>query len=205
MSTASGPPTPSKPPRSALRVRDIVAAIGVLLVVVLVVGGLTRSCAFAPTGPTVDTSRLPAVDAPAELRRLASDLPFPVRVPAVPADWRANAVDRVSLPDGAHAVRAGYVTPAGRYVRLVQSDATEEALLVAEAGSTPAVGRGVVEAGGQRWVAYTGPGERAEPIWATEVAGAAPVRMLVTGSGDEADLRTLATAAVAGVRVAMPR
>lgn len=181
--------------------RDVVAALGVLLAVVLVVGGLTRSCAFAPAGPTVDPSRLPTVDAPAELRRLAPDLPFPVRVPAVPPEWRANAVDRVSLPDGARAVRAGYLTPAGRYVRLVQSDASEEALLIAEAGTAPAVGRGVVEAGGQRWVAYTGPGERAEPIWVTEVAGATPVRMLVTGSGDEAELRALATAATSGTLV----
>jgi hypothetical protein len=197
---SSDPAPPSKPPRSALTVRDMIAAIGVLLLVILVVGGLSRSCTFAPTGPTVDASRLPVVDVPAELRRLAPDTSFPLRIPAVPADWRANSTDRETIPDGGRAVRTGYLTPEGRFLRLLQSDATEEALLVSEGGSAPVVAQGVVDVGGQRWVAYTGTGERAEPLWITEVTtqGAAPVRMLVTGSGSEQDLRTLATAAVDG-------
>jgi hypothetical protein len=200
VSTAPGPP--SKPPRSALTVRDMIAAIGVLLLVVLVVGGNSRSCSFAPAGPTVDSSRLPVVDAPAELRRLAVDLPFPVRIPAVPSDWRANSADRLSLPDGGMSVRTGYLTTEGRFLRLVQSNATEEALLTAETGGAPAPAQGVVDVDGARWVAYTGPGERAEPIWITEVTtpDAPAVRMLVTGSGSEPDLRTLATAATQGDR-----
>ncbi|OLT15126.1 hypothetical protein BJF78_16875 [Pseudonocardia sp. CNS-139] len=183
----------------------MVGAIAVLLVVVLLVGGLTRSCTFAPTGPTVDPDAAPVVDAPAELRRLATALPFPLRVPAVPADWRANAADRVTLPGGGLAVRVGYLTPAGRYVRLVQSDAPEETLLAAETGDEPAVAQGPVDVGGRQWVGYTGPGRRAEPIWVTELPGPPAVRMLVTGSGEDADLRTLATAAVSGEPVAAPR
>lgn len=195
MSSEPGPP--AKPPRSALTVRDLLGALAVLALVVLLAGGLTRSCTFAPTGPTVDASRLPVVDAPAELARLAADTRFPLRVPPVPADWRANAVDRTTLPDGGQAVRTGYLTPDGRYLRLQQSDATEEALLLAEAGAA-ASARGAVDVDGQRWVAYTG--QRAEPIWITEVAaaGAPPVRMLVTGSGSEPELRALAAAAVRG-------
>jgi hypothetical protein len=178
----------------------MIAAIGVLLLVVLVVGGMSRSCTFAPTGPTVDASRLPVVDVPAELRRLAPDTSFPLRIPAVPADWRANSTDRETIPDGGRAVRTGYLTPEGRFLRLMQSDATEEALLTAEAGPVPVTAQGVVDVGGQRWVAYTGAGERAEPLWITEVTtpDAAPVRMLVTGSGSEQDFRTLAAAAVGG-------
>ena len=178
----------------------MLAAIGVLVLVVLVMGGAARSCSFAPGGPTVDTSRLPVVDAPAELRRLAVDVPFPVRIPPVPAGWRANSADRLSLPDGGQAVRVGYVTPEGRYLRLVQSDGSEEALLANETGGSPAAGRGVVDVDGQAWIAYTGPGERAEPIWITEVTapGAVPVHLLVTGSGDEQEIRTLAAAAVGG-------
>ncbi len=173
--------------------RDMLGALVVLALVVLAAGGLSRSCTFAPTGPTVDASRLPAVDALAELARLAPGTPFPVRVPAVPADWRANAVDRSSLPEGGRIVRAGYITPDGRYLRLQQGDATEEAMLSAEAGGGPAPAQGVVDVDGQQWVAYTG--ERREPIWITDVAG---VRMLVTGSGSEADFHTLAAAAVRG-------
>jgi hypothetical protein len=194
---SSDPGPPAKPPRSALTVRDMLGALVVLAVVVLAVGGLSRSCTFAPTGPTVDASRLPVVDVPAQLTRLAPDTPFPLRVPAVPADWRANAVDRTSLPDGGRAVRTGYLTPDGRYLRLQQGDATEEALLRAEAGGGAAPAQGVVDVDGQRWVAYAG--ARGEQIWITEVAG---VRMLVTGSGSEADFRTLAAAAVRGEVIA---
>jgi hypothetical protein len=178
----------------------MLVAIGVLVLVVLVVGGLSRSCTFAPTGPTIDSSRLPVVDAPAELRLLTRDVAFPVRVPAVPADWRANSVDRDPVPDGGTSVRTGYITPDGRYLRLLQSDATEEALLAAESGTRPAIAQGVVDVNGQQWVAYTGTDERAEPIWITAVTApnVPPVRMLVTGSGSEAEMRTLATAAVRG-------
>jgi hypothetical protein len=197
MEAVSSDPGPQrKPPRSALTVRDMLGALVVLAVVVLVVGGLSRSCTFAPTGPTVDASRLPVVDVPAELARLAPDTPFPLRVPAVPGDWRANAVDRTSLPDGSRAVRTGYLTPDGRFLRLQQGDTGEEAMLRAEAGGAAAPAQGVVDVDGQRWVAYSG--ERGEPIWITEVPGGPAVRMLVTGSGSEADFRTLAAAAVRG-------
>jgi hypothetical protein len=187
------PGPPAKPPRSALTMRDMVGALVVLAIVVLAAGGLSRSCTFAPTGPTVDSSRLPAVDVPAELTRLAPDSTFPLRIPAVPEGWRANAVDRNSLPEGGRIVSAGFLTPDGRYLRLQQGDATEEAMLRAEAGGGAAPGQGAVDVAGQQWVAYSG--ERGEPIWITDVGG---VRMLVTGSGSEADFRTLAVAAVHG-------
>jgi hypothetical protein len=94
-------------------------------------------------------------------------------------------------------VRTGFLTPQGRFVRLVQSDAPEEALVAAVAGEVP-VARGTVEAGGQRWVVYGEDG--AEPLWVAEapVPGAEPVRLLVTGSGSEADFAALAAGALAG-------
>ncbi len=193
--TESGPP--AKPPRSALTMRDMVGALVVLAVVVLAAGGLSRSCTFAPTGPTVDASRLPAVDVTAELTRLAADSTFPLRAPAVPDGWRANAADRASLPEGGHVVSTGFLTPGGRYLRLQQGDATEEAMLRAAAGGGVAPGQGAVEVEGRQWVAYTG--DRGEPIWITDLDG---VRLLVTGSGSEADFRTLAVAAVRGAVVA---
>jgi Protein of unknown function (DUF4245) len=189
--TEPGPP--AKPPRSALTMRDMIGALVVLALVVLVAGGLSRSCTFAPTGPTVDSSRLPVVDVPAELTRLAPDSTFPLRVPVVPEGWRANAVDRSSLPEGGHIVSTGFLTPDGRYLRLRQGDATEEAMLRAEAGEGMAPGHGTVDVDGQQWVAYSG--QRGEAIWITDVGG---VRMLVTGSGNEADFRSLAGAAVRG-------
>src|SRR5919197_5592664 len=77
-----------KPPRSALTIRDMLVAIGVLVVVITLFAGLARSCSFSPGGPTVDASRLPTVDAQAQLKALAPKVPFPLKIPAVPAGWR---------------------------------------------------------------------------------------------------------------------
>ncbi|MFC4946967.1 DUF4245 domain-containing protein [Pseudonocardia sp. GCM10023141] len=191
------PLPPSKPPRSALRMRDMVLALGALLLVVLVTGGLSRSCSFAPGGPTVDRSGLPVVDAPAELRGLATRVPFPVRIPAVPADWRSNSTGQDVVGDTqARSVRVGYVTAGGTYVRLVQSDASEEALLAAEKGKQPVAGQGTVDAGGQTWVVY-GARPATEPVWIATVPGPVPVRLVITGSGTDDEFRTVATAVLA--------
>src|SRR4051812_50198783 len=72
----------------------MVVALAVLAAIILVVAGTTGSCSFSPGGPTVDGSRLPVVDAPAELAAIARTTPFPVRVPAVPAGWRADGGDQ---------------------------------------------------------------------------------------------------------------
>lgn len=190
-------PAPRKPPRSAMTVRDMIVAIGVLVLVVLVIGGVTRGCAFAPGGPSVDPSALPVVDAPAELRALAGDVPFALRVPAVPPGWRSNAVDQDRVdpadPASGRVVRTGYLTPEGRYLRLVQSDGTEEALLVSEAGAGGAPARGTTDVGGLAFVVYGA--EDDEPIWIGELDG---VRLLITGSGSEQDFQALAGGVLTG-------
>jgi hypothetical protein len=187
------PGPPVKPARSALTMRDLLGAVGLLVVVVLVIGGLTRGCTFAPAGPTVDPAAGPTVDAPSQLRALAGSTPFALRVPAVPADWRANAVGTVQVgPGGNRAVRTGYVTPAGRYLRVVQSDADEEALLAEEARGRP-VGTGAVDVAGTSWVTYSG--DTREPVWIANVDG---VRLLITGSGDDAEFRTSAAGTTGG-------
>ncbi len=197
VSTASGsgagPGPPAKPPRSTLTVRDLLGAVAVLVAVVLVVGGLTRGCSFAPAGPTVDPGAGPRVDAPAQLRALSGSTPFALRVPTVPADWRSNAVGTVRVgPAGNRAVRVGYVTPAGRYLRVVQSDAGEAELVTEEAGGTP-VATGAVDVAGTSWVTYAD--DTSEPIRVAQVDG---VRLLITGSGDDAEFRTLAAATTGG-------
>lgn len=168
----------------------MVGALLVLLPVILLLGGLSR-CSFAPGGPQVDPSAGPTVDTPALLRDAARWVPFTVRVPAVPPGWRGNAVDRSAVADAPGTlVRAGYVTGAGRFLELVQTDAAEEALVRDVAGSVPAP-TGTVDVGGARWVVYGGD----EPLWVADVDG---VRLLVTGSAGEDEFRTLAEATLAG-------
>lgn len=195
-----GPQPLRKPARTATRLRDMIGAMVILAVVVLVAGGIARSCAFAPAGPTLDESRLPVVDAPAQLASLAPDVPVPLRAPAVPEGWRSNSVgqDRVDDGSGAPAARAvvtGYLTPEDRFLRFAQSDATEEALAGWQSPGAPAVGRGAEEVGGVSWIVYSA--DDGEPIWIASVpaAGDRPaVRWLLTGSADDAAFRTLAAA-----------
>lgn len=192
---------PRKPARSALTVRDMLVALGVLVVVVGFVGGVTRGCAFSPGGPTIDAGAVPVVDAPAELRRLAPIVPFPLRIPAVPPGWRSNSADQDLVdpadPAAGRSVRVGYLTPEGRYLRLLQSDGTEEALLLSETGAAGAPALGTADVAGVRFVRYGSEDE--EPIWIGELDG---VRLLITGSGGEADYQALAGAVVAGEQLA---
>jgi hypothetical protein len=195
VSSASRPENgpPAKPPRSALTVRDMVGAVVVLVVIVLVFAGVTRSCSFAPGGPSVEPGAGPTVDAPAQLRVLAGSMPFPLRVPVLPPGWRATTVDTARVgPVGARAVRTGYLTSEGRYLRLVQSDADEAALLASEAKGPP-VASGPVVVNGTTWVSYTD--DTREPI---RIAALDGVRLLITGSGSDDEFRTLAAAATGG-------
>lgn len=195
VSSTSGPESgpPAKPPRSALTVRDMVGAVVVLVAIVLVFAGVTRSCSFAPGGPSVDPAAGPSVDAPAQLRVLAGAMPFALRVPALPQGWRATTVDTARIGDGAaRGVRIGYLTPQGRYLRLVQSDADEPALLASEAEGAP-VASGPVVVDGVTWVSYTD--DTREALRVATVDG---VRLLITGSGDDDAFRTLAAAATSG-------
>ena len=178
----------SKPPRSALTVRHMLAAVGVLVFVVLVLGFLSGGAGFVPAGPAADPSAVRVVDAPARLRELAGSVPFAVRAPATPAGWRSNSAGTDVVADH-KAIRVGYLTPSAGYLQLQQSDATEEALLAA-VGERPA--QGVQEVGGARWVVY---GVRpAEPVWIADVKG---VRLVLTGNATEDEFRTMATAVLA--------
>lgn len=179
----------SKPPRSALTIRHMIAAVGVLVLIVLVLGFLSSGAGFTPGGPVADPSRVRTVDGPAQLHGLAGTVRFPVRVPATPPGWRTTSTG-AEVVDGRRMVRVGYLTAAGAYVQLQQSDATEEALLAAAAGDRPVPGQGARDVGGLRWVVY---GARpAEPVWIADAAGA---RLLITGNGPDEDFTTLAAAA----------
>jgi Protein of unknown function (DUF4245) len=166
----------------------------VLGVAVLVLAGLLRTCTFAPGAPEVDRASVPRIDAPAELRAASYAVPFPVRVPTLPADWIPQSSDVVVLgapgdPAAGRAVRVGYLTPENQFARLLQSSGDEAALVVSEGGNPQATG--TVGAGGRTWVTHEG--RRGEALWVADVDG---VRLAVTGSADAARLTQLAEAAL---------
>jgi uncharacterized protein DUF4245 len=175
------------------RPRDMVISLLILLPMVGVVALLGRSCSFSPGGPTVDPSAMPRVDVHGPLVAAAREVPFAVREPSLPAGWRANSVDQRPAPGGASAVRIGWVTDGGRYLRLVQtSSATDEGALVAAETEGPPTAAQPVDVAGAAWVRYTG--GNGEQAWARQVDGA---RWLITGDGDEPEFRLLATAVAA--------
>lgn len=176
---------------------DMLGALLILIPIALLIVGV-RSCTFAPAGPQIDQDAGPTVDAPARLGEYARTSAFALRVPAV--GWRSNSTDRGPVAGGGTAVRVGYLTEQGRYLRLVQSDASEEALLGSEFGGAAPVARGVTPAAGLSWVTYEA--ANGEPVRVASAPATAPggpaVRLLITGSGNDDEFRTLAEATLRG-------
>lgn len=159
-----------------------------LVLIVMVLAGLSRACSFSPGGPTEGPPL--NVDVAAELRDDAAVMDFPIRLPQLPEDWRGNSASRdvVSGPLGGDSATVGWMTSSGRYLRLVQSAASEDALVASQVGGMRSAS-GAREAGGQSWVVY--PEQDAEAVW---VADLGEVRLLITGSGSTEDYQTLAAA-----------
>ena len=171
--------------------RDVLLSMVPLVLVVLALVGAAGMCSFSPGGPSIDPGTLPTVDATERIERAAATVTFPVRSPELPAGWQANSadVDRVGADAGApQAVRVGWRTPDGNYLRLSQSSAVEAELAAFETEQLAAP-TGAVQAAGRAWVRY--PGLRAEQAWVTDLG---EVRLLVTGSGTQEQFRILAKA-----------
>lgn len=179
------------PGRAGLRMRDMIGAVVVLLVVVGVLVTATRGCSFDPGGPNVSPDSAPSVDASAKLRDAAEAVTFPLRQPELPARWRANSSSTAAVGSGAGAnvvVRVGWVTPEGRYLQLSQSGGDAGDVLASETGES---GRptGSAEVDGVTWNVHSS--RRDEVAWLTTLDG---VVTLVTGSGTEEEFRILAAA-----------
>lgn len=199
MSDSSQPSTPPeqgpKPTgRAAQGPRDLLLTIGALVIVVLAIAGLAGQCDFSPDGPTIDPQTTPSVSVPQELRINARSVEFPLRAADPGPDWRATSTKLAPVgttPDAAQVLRINWISPDDNYLQLSQSDAVEEALVESETGKLEAP-RGAVDVAGETWVDY--PGRRSERAW---VADLGDVRILITGSGTEAEFAAMATAVLA--------
>lgn len=169
--------------------RDMIISMAVLLPIVAFVAVLSRGCSFSPGGPTVDPSQMPRVDSHAVFAESARRLSFPIRDPALPANWRASTVEQRLAPGGASAVRVSWITDGGRYMRLVQTTAEEGALVADETGGGRPIARGAIPVAGQQWVSYQGAND--EQAWARQAGG---VIWVITGDGVDAEFSVLANA-----------
>jgi Protein of unknown function (DUF4245) len=179
------------PGRAGLRMRDMIGAVVVLLIVTGVLVTVTRGCTFDPGGPDVSPDTAPSVDASRELADAARTVTFPLRTPSLPREWRANSSSTAAVGSGAAAdvvVRVGWVTPGGRFVQLSQSGGDPADVLATETGEQ-ASSTGAVEVEGVSWQVH--PSRRDEVAWVAELDGAVAV---ITGSGTEEEFRVMAGA-----------
>ena len=190
-------PKPAKP-RVLQDGRDMFWSLAPLVLACIVLAGVLGMCSLAPRGP--QTGPAPTFDAGDFLRSEARELKIPLRLPQLPEGWQANSGRRAGIEAGRtdpairQAVRAvsataGFLTPTGSYLALVQSDADEEKLTATfGSGLRPT---GTVDVDGVTLVVYTG-GERGEPVWTTRLPG--PAQVAITGAGSPEQFRTLAAA-----------
>ena len=197
-------PKPAKP-RLLQDGRDMFWSLMPLVIGCILLAGLVGMCSFQPVG--TNKGVIPSYDAAAALRADAQTLGFPIRLPQLPAGWRANSGGRGGIDNGRtdpstgqrlHAATStvGYISPTGMYLGLTQSNADEDKLIGSIHPS--AYPTGTVDVDGTHWVVYRGTGESgadAEPIWTTRLAGpAGATQIAVTGAGSEEEFRTLASA-----------
>jgi hypothetical protein len=172
-----------------------------LAVACIVLAGLVGMCTFAPGGTNRGT--VPSYDAAGALRADAQTLGFPVRLPRLPAGWQPNSGTRGDIESGrtdpstGQRLRAvtstvGYISPAGMYLSLTQSNADEDKLV----GSIHPLmyPTGTVDVDGTKWIVYEGEGST-EPVWTTRLdSPAGPTQIAITGAGSVDQFRTLAAA-----------
>jgi hypothetical protein len=180
--------------------RDMFWSLVPLVVACIVLAAVLGMCSFAPSGPGPGPA--PDYDAPAALQADADALRIPIRVPALPQGWHSNSGSRAGIDAGrtdpsgqqARAVSStvGYLTPAGMYMALTQSNAAEEKLV--RSIDPDMVPTGTQDVDGVRWVVYEGEGT-AEPVWTARLTGpTGPAQIAIRGAGGTAEYRTLAAA-----------
>ncbi|CAN5529180.1 DUF4245 domain-containing protein [soil metagenome] len=167
-----------------------------LVVGCIVLAGLLGMCSFQPSGPS--KGPVPTYDAAGALGSDAETLGFPIRMPVLEG-WQPNSGRRDGIDGGrtdpatGQSTRAlvsnvGYITAAGKYLSLTQSNADEDKLV--RWISPSAYPTGAVEVGGRTWVTYEDAGN-GEPLWTTKIGA---TQLAITGGGSPEEFQTLASA-----------
>jgi hypothetical protein len=192
-----GVPVPKEAkPRLLQDGRDMFWSMVPLVVGCILLAGVLGMCSFQPSGPT--KGPIPTYDAAGALGSDAETLGFPIRMPTLdgwqPNSGRRDGIDAARTdpatgqPTRALLSNVGYITPAGRYMGLTQSNADEDKLV--RSISPGAYPTGTVEVGGRTWIAYEDP-STGEPLWTTKIGA---TQLAITGGGSPEEFQTLAKA-----------
>ncbi|KAA0023925.1 DUF4245 domain-containing protein [Antrihabitans cavernicola] len=177
----------SDKPRILHSSKDMMFSLIPLVIMCVIIAAIASQCAFRPGGPK--EGPIPNFDVDASLKYDASELAFPIRNPHVPDGWKPNSGSRTKVngPGGGDVSTVGYITDAGAFMQLSQSNATEDALVPALFGDRSATGSNELD--GHTWVIYAEKGS--EPLW---VADFTQVRVLLKGAGTTDEFTALAHA-----------
>ncbi|MTD12860.1 DUF4245 family protein [Nakamurella sp. YIM 132087] len=169
--------------------RDMALSMGAIVVVVLLFVGMYGGFSFSPGRPSDDGAVAPTADVALGFSTAQRVVGFDPLTPVdLPADWHPNSFTTtpVGSPDGPPTVRAGWLTPDGAFITLIQSTGSVAEVQSAELGAIAPVS-GQIDAGGATWQVTTG--RRDEMAWIRTAGG---LTLLVTGSAPATDLQTLA-------------
>ena len=167
-------------------------SMGLLALVALVVVGVYGMVNFSPGRPSDGAT--PTADVMGGFDRAAPLVGFDVVYPTgIPESWHANSfsfTDPATTQGQPAAVRGGWLTAAGRFITLIESDGEIADVLRIELGAaTPATGTQDVD--GTEWTVTTG--RRGEAAWfRTEGPAGGKVTHLITGSASQDDFTILA-------------
>lgn len=177
-----------KKPRVLQDSRDLMWSLIPLLAICAVIAGVAGSCNWG-FGSEAAKQNIPDFNSAAAFRADAATLPFPIREPEVPADWKSNSGSTTTV-GGSLTSNVGWIVPSGAYVQLTQSAATEDQL-APRLGGDGVLGTGMRDIDGRTWVTYRNEAEKKQ-VWITDLGD---VRLAVMSRGSDADLTTLAAAA----------
>lgn len=176
-------------PRILHSSKDMIWSLVPLLIICAVVAIASGNCSVGLTGQASD-DRTPAFDVHTALQTDARDLPFPIRRPVVPADWKPNSGSTGEV-GGTQVSNVGWITHVGAYLQLSQTNAKEEDL-VTYLGGNDALGAGTKQINGHEWVVYDT--SDSKKFWITNLGD---VRIAVLSQGPDDDMTRLATAVLA--------
>lgn len=165
--------------------KDLIWSLIPLVLISILIAAVSARCSFSPGGPKMGP--VPQFDLKDALHADAATLSFPVRQPTVPSGWQPNSGSHGKTDDGSEVSTVGFITDGGRYLALMQSNATEESLVRYVNPDLDASGPQGVD--GRTWVVYSEPGK--ESAWVTDFGG---VRVLISGAGDQHEYTRLADA-----------